>query len=316
MYSRKKHAHAAGQAVADHIERYVNTSEQTIPLLDFMQTMLSGMPRTKIKSLLKYEHVRLSAAETEIRHDTPVAPGVTVEINRTRPFVTFNHPRMKLIYEDDDILVVNKGYGLLSMGTPSAKRDLTAYSILREYVKSVNPMNKVFIVHRLDRDTSGLMMFAKTMQAKEAMQHNWNNMVLERKYVAVVEGVMEEDSGVIRSYLDETSGFEVYSTHQPGQGQLAITRYKVTGRGNGYTMVEFSLDTGRKNQIRVHASDLGHPIVGDRKYGAAASPINRLALHARTLRFAHPVTRKDTFFELPVPTRFAALLKGRIVKKK
>ena len=139
-------------------------------------------------------------------------------------------------------------------------------------------------------------------------------MVLERKYVAVVEGVMEEDSGVVRSYLDETSQYEVYSTHEKGKGQLAVTRYKVLERGHGYTLVEFSLDTGRKNQIRVHAHDLGHPIVGDRKYGAASSPIHRLALHARTLRFAHPVSRRDMRFELPVPARFTALLKGNIKK--
>ena len=200
------------------------------------------------------------------------------------------------------------------MGTPSSRKDVTAYSVLKDYVKSINPLNKVFIVHRLDRDTSGLMMFARNMEAKEAMQHNWNNMVLERKYVAVVEGVMEEDSGVVRSYLDETSQYEVYSTHEKGKGQLAVTRYKVLERGHGYTLVEFSLDTGRKNQIRVHAHDLGHPIVGDRKYGAASSPIHRLALHARTLRFAHPVSRRDMRFELPVPARFTALLKGNIKK--
>lgn len=314
MYSKDRYTRNR-RVVADQIECYTNTSAQETTLLEFMQAMLKGVARTKLKSLLKYGHVRIPSTSADIRHDTPVPPGTVVEINRTRPFVVFSHPRMKLVYEDDDILVVNKGYGLLSMGTASATRDVTAYSILRDYVKHVNPLNKVFIIHRLDRDTSGLMMFAKTMQAKEAMQHNWNNMVLERKYVAVVEGVMEEDSGVIRSYLDETSKFEVYSTHEPGKGQLAITRYKVIGRGNGYTLVEFSLDTGRKNQIRVHASDLGHPIVGDRKYGAAASPINRLALHARTLRFAHPITRRDSLFELPVPTRFSALLKGRLIKK-
>lgn len=277
-------------------------------MLQFLQTELPDLPRTRLKSLLKYGHIRIAGVDTP-RHDTEVLPGSEVLVNLARPFVTFSHPRMQLVYEDDDIIVVNKGYGLLSMGTPSATRDVTAYSLLKEYVKRVNPINKIFIIHRLDRDTSGLMMFAKTQEAKEAMQHNWNNMVLERRYVAVVEGVMEEDSGVVRSYLEQTSRYEVYSTHEEGKGQLAVTRYKVLGRGGGYSLVEFSLDTGRKNQIRVHAHDLGHPIVGDRKYGAGSSPIHRLALHARTLRFAHPITRKDMNFELPVPSRFTALLR-------
>jgi 23S rRNA pseudouridine1911/1915/1917 synthase len=142
------------------------------------------------------------------------------------------------------------------------------------------------------------------------MQHNWNNMVLSRNYVAVVEGIVEEESGTIRSWLDETSQFEVYSTQQEGKGQLAITRYRLLDKGHGYSLLEFSLDTGRKNQIRVHAAkELKHPIVGDRKYGAQSSPINRLALHARSLRFAHPITKVDMNFELPVPSRFAGLVK-------
>lgn len=279
-----------------------------MPLLAMLQQMLPDTNRTRLKSMLKYGHVRL-AGQTGLRHDSPVEQGQTVEVNLSRPFVTFSNPRLHLVYEDDDVIVVNKGYGLLSMGTASASREKTAYSILRDYLKRVHPMNKLFIVHRLDRDTSGLMMFAKSPEAKEAMQHNWNNMVLERNYVAVLEGVVEQDEGVIKSYLDENSRFEVYSTKEPGKGKLAVTRYKVLARGRGYSLVQFSLDTGRKNQIRVHASDMGHPIVGDRKYGAASSPIHRLALHARTLRFVHPLTRKVMSFELPVPSRFAGLVK-------
>ncbi len=298
----------AGHVEADRISAHTNTSADTVEMLHFLAQVCPAVPRTRLKSMLKYGYVRLGGSNA-LRHDTPVEPGATVEINHTRPFVTFSHPRLNLVYEDEDVLVVNKGYGLLSVGTPSAKRDVTAYSVLKDYVKQQNPLNKVFIVHRLDRDTSGLMMFAKSMEAKEAMQHNWNNMVLERRYVAVVEGVMEEDSGCVRSYLAETAGMEVYSTHRPGDGKLAVTNYKVLERGNGYSLVEFSLATGRKNQIRVHAHDLGHPIVGDRKYGAKASPINRLALHARTLRFVHPIERRDMRFELPVPARFHALLK-------
>ena len=298
----------------DVIERAENRGDAPVELLAFMTKAFPSLNRTRLKSLLKYGQVRVTGYPSP-RHDTPVEPGAVVEINHTRPFATFKHPRMKLVYEDDDVIVINKGYGLLSMGTDTGRQSETAYSILRDYVKKQHPGNKVFIVHRLDRDTSGLMMFARTEEAKEAMQHNWNNMVLERNYLAVLEGVVEEDSGVIRSNLDENSQFEVYTTHQKGKGKLAVTRYKVLERGSGYSLVQFSLDTGRKNQIRVHASDLGHPIVGDRKYGAQASPIHRLALHARSLKFAHPVTRKLMEFSLPVPTRFAGLIKSGVLKK-
>ena len=281
---------------------------ETTTLLAFVEKRLADHSKTKVKSMLKHNQFAVNSMPTS-QFDTPLEDGDKVSVNFTKSFRVFSSPRIKLVYEDNDILVINKGYGVLSMGTDNIKEG-TAYSIMREYVKYSDPRAKVFIVHRLDRDTSGLMMLAKTMDAKDTMQHNWNNMVLNRKYVAVVEGVIPDDEGVVKSYLAETAQFEVYSTQDPTKGQLAITRYKVLKRSSGYTLVELELDTGRKNQIRVHMKDLGHPIVGDRKYGASSSPIRRLALHARTLRFVHPITRKEMNFELPVPTRFAGLVKG------
>ena len=281
---------------------------ETTTLLAFVEKRLADHSKTKVKSMLKHNQFAVNSMPTS-QFDTPLEDGDKVSVNFTTSFRVFSSPRLKLVYEDNDILVINKGYGVLSMGTDNIKEG-TAYSIMREYVKYSDPRAKVFIVHRLDRDTSGLMMLAKTMEAKDTMQHNWNNMVLNRKYVAVVEGVIPDDEGVVKSYLAETAQFEVYSTQDPTKGQLAITRYKVLKRSSGYTLVELELDTGRKNQIRVHMKDLGHPIVGDRKYGASSSPIRRLALHARTLRFVHPITRKEMNFELPVPTRFAGLVKG------
>ena len=281
---------------------------ETTTLLAFVEKRLADHSKTKVKSMLKHNQFAVNSMPTS-QFDTPLEDGDKVSVNFTKSFRVFSSPRIKLVYEDNDILVINKGYGVLSMGTDNIKEG-TAYSIMREYVKDSDPRAKVFIVHRLDRDTSGLMMLAKTMEAKDTMQHNWNNMVLNRKYVAVVEGVIPDDEGVVKSYLAETAQFEVYSTQDPTKGQLAITRYKVLKRSSGYTLVELELDTGRKNQIRVHMKDLGHPIVGDRKYGASSSPIRRLALHARTLRFVHPITRKEMNFELPVPTRFAGLVKG------
>ena len=290
---------------ADRILRRENKGESDMSLMEFISSALPDAKRSDIKKWLKYGHFAVDGVVTTA-FDAPVAPGASVELNLTRPFVVFSHPRLKIVYEDDDIIVVDKGYGLLSVGNESSKKSKvpTAYSILRDYLKSVHPSNKIFIVHRLDRDTSGLMVFAKNVEAKEALQHNWNNMGLERKYVALLDGELEKDSGEIRSHLAETSQHEVYSTDDPSEGKLAVTRYKVRRKGKGHTLAEFSLDTGRKNQIRVHARDLGCPITGDKRYGNGAGPLHRLALHAETLRFAHPATRKDMNFTSPVPSQF------------
>ena len=265
------------------------------------------MSGNRVNGLLRRGQVMLRN-KVESQFNAEVHDGDEVSINFTRPYVMLRHQRLEAVYEDADILVINKGYGLLSVSRGAVKHEATAYNIVKDYLKECDPRQKVFIVHRLDRDTSGLMMFAKTAESKEAMQHNWNNMVLERRYVAVVEGNVAQDEGVISSYLGETSAHEVYSTQNPELGKLAVTRYKVLARGCGRTLVEYSLDTGRKNQIRVHSRELGHPIVGDRRYGAAASPIGRLALHARTLRFVHPVTHRDMNFNTPVPAKFLKLI--------
>ncbi|MDE5554010.1 MAG: RluA family pseudouridine synthase [Muribaculaceae bacterium] len=276
-------------------------------LLDFLLSAMPDRKRTTVKDFLKHRQVMVNGNVTT-QFDQELKPGDNVAVNTSREFQTLRNPRLSIVYEDDDIVVVNKGYGLLSVGTDKIKTG-TAYSILRDYLKRVDPRNKVFIVHRLDQHTSGLMMFAKNVKAKEAMQHNWNNMVLERRYVCVVEGKLDPPEGEIRSYLAENSQHEVYSTDDPAAGQLAVTRYRTLRSANGYSLVEVQLETGRKNQIRVHMKDLGHPIAGDRKYGAKTSPIHRLALHAMSLRFAHPVTRADMNFSTPLPAPFSKMVK-------
>jgi 23S rRNA pseudouridine1911/1915/1917 synthase len=291
----------------DVIETYP-VKEEGI-LMDFLMASMPQRKRTVIKNLLAHNQVAINGIPTT-QFNTQLAAGDEVKVNLSREFRVFYNRRLKLVYEDDDIIVVNKGYGLLSMGTDKIKEG-TAYSILRDYLKWQDPRNKLFIVHRLDRDTSGLMVFAKSVEAKEKLQHNWNNMVLSRKYLAIVEGKPEQEEGEIRSYLAENSRFEVYSTNNPEEGQLAVTRYKTLRTRNGYSLMEVSLDTGRKNQIRVHMKDLGHPIIGDRRYGAKSSPIHRMALHAQTLRFVHPITRKDMNFSTPVPASFAKLVAAR-----
>lgn len=296
----------AGIFRPDNILTYTAAEGAPEKLLDFLFSVMPEAKRTTVKDYLKHNQVMLNGQVTT-QFDAPVSAGAEVKVNTTREFQIFRHPRLKLVYEDDDIIVVDKGYGLLSMGTDKVKEG-TAYSIIREYLKRKDPRNKLFIVHRLDRDTTGLMMFAKNQQAKETMQHNWNNMVLERRYVAVItKGPLDPAEGEMRSYLAENAAHEVYSTPDPDKGQLAVTYYRTLRTRGRYSLVELSLATGRKNQIRVHMKEAGHPIAGDRRYGAPASPIHRLALHAQTLRFVHPTTRRDMSFSTPIPSSFEKL---------
>jgi len=289
---------------SDSIARF--TVKEATTLMEFLVVAMPERKRTAIKQLLKYSQVKVEGTVTT-QFDAPLEAGNLVEVNFTRPFITFHNRRVQLVYEDEHLLVVNKGYGLLSIGNDKIK-DGTAYTILRDYVKDVDPRNKIFIVHRLDQHTSGLMMFAKSMEVKEALQHNWNNMVRRRQYVCVVEGKPDPAEGTVKSYLAENSKFLVYSTDNPDEGKPAMTHYTTLKSANGYSLMAVELETGRKNQIRVHMSDLGHPIAGDRRYGAKTSPIHRLALHARTLVFIHPVTRKLMEFETPIPASFASMV--------
>lgn len=286
---------------------YTYTVGQPAQLLDFLMASMPDRKRTNIKELLKYDQVMVNGTVTR-QFNAELQQGDEVKVNLTRAFVVFYNRRVQLVYEDDDIIVINKGYGLLSMGNDKIKEG-TAYSIVREYLKNKDPRNKLFIVHRLDQHTSGLMIMAKNVEAKEQLQHNWNNMVRQRQYVCVVEGKLDPAEGEVRSYLAENSQFLVYSTDNPGEGKLAVTNYKTIRSANGYTLVEVELETGRKNQIRVHMHDLGHSIAGDRRYGAKTSPIHRLALHARTISFVHPVSRRLMNFSTPIPASFMSMVK-------
>ena len=282
------------------------TPETEAPLLEYLLGAMSDRKRTTVKDYLRHNQVMVNGSVTR-QWDQPLRPGDTVKVNTSREFQLFRHPRLRIVYEDEHIIVVNKGYGLLSMGT-DRKEDGTAYWLLREYVKRLDPRNKIFIVHRLDQQTSGLMVFARTQEAKEALQHNWNNMVLDRTYVAVTEGAPDPAEGEVRTYLAETSAHEVYVTTDASAGKLAVTHYRTLRTRGKYALVELSLATGRKNQIRVHMQHIGTPISGDRRYGGSPSPIHRLALHARTLRFIHPVTRRDMNFTSELPAGFGRMV--------
>ena len=217
--------------------------------------------------------------------------------------------KLDILYEDDCIIVADKPSGLLTMST-GKEGEITAYSILTDYVRSARggrntrDKGRIFIVHRLDRDTSGVIVFAKDEQTKHALQDDWNETILERKYIAAVEGTLEYDEGTVASYLkDNPKSMKVSSSWTDNGGKYSVTHFKVLRSSGQYSLVEFELETGRKNQIRVHASVIGNPVAGDRKYGAASNPFGRLALHAATLSFRHPHTGKILTFTSPVPFR-------------
>lgn len=284
------------------------TAEGEVQLLAFLGEKLPDHKRTALKQMLAHRQVRVEG-NVLTQATRILVPGEKVEVNLTREFREFYHRRLRIVHEDDDIIVIHKGYGLLSMADDTDRKVETAYSILRDYLKNEHPGNKLFIVHRLDRDTSGLMLFAKSQQAKDALQHNWNNMVLERKYLCVVEGVPEPSEGTVDSYLLENSKHEVYSMADDSKGgKRALTRYRTLASRGQYSLVECELDTGRKNQIRVHMKQLGTPISGDRRYGGHPSPIHRMALHAQSLCFVHPATGRRMAFSTPVPNSLRALV--------
>lgn len=274
-------------------------------LLKFLIDQLKGKSRTTVKALLAHRQVSVDH-HTITQFDYPVLSGQQVTITYGKIPEEIKYKGLRILFEDPYIIVIEKEAGMLSIATAKEKL-LTTYSILSGHVKRENPNNRIFVVHRLDRDTSGIMMFAKSEEVQSAMQRAWQEAVIERTYVAVVEGVVENDEGTIRSFLKENKALVMYSTKVPGEGDEAITHYKVLRRGDAITLVELKLETGRKNQIRVHMKDLGHPVVGDKKYGAKLNLIGRTCLHARVLAFIHPVNGSEVRYETPVPGRFMSV---------
>lgn len=280
--------------------------KEPMELMTFLTAMMPQASRTKIKSLLTKRIVYVDNVITT-QYNFPLKPGMKVQISRNKNVHEFHSRLMKIVYEDAYLIVIEKNEGLLSVNTERQK-ERTACTILNEYVRRSGKHNRVYIVHRLDRDTSGLMMFAKDEKTQHTLRDNWHNIVFDRRYVAVVNGEMERDHGTVHSWLTDRTLY-VYSSPTDDGGKEAITHYRTIKRGNGYSLVELNLETGRKNQIRVHMQDLNHPIVGDGRYGREEdpNPLKRLALHAFKLCFYHPVTGEIMRFETPYPTSFKAL---------
>lgn len=279
---------------------------EPVELMTFLLAKMGGMSRNSIKSLLAHRQVKVNNKVTT-QFNLPLQLNDIVTVTSGRGNIELSHPKLRIIFEDDSLIVVEKKEGLLTVSTGKSD-ETTAFSILKNHVKKSSPQNRIYVVHRLDRETSGVIMFAKTKEVQLILQENWHRIVTRRIYVALVEGKVEKEQDTIVTWLTENEkSLKIHSSDTDNGGQQAITHYRCIKSNENYSLLEIELETGRKNQIRVHLQGIGHPIAGDKKYGAGISPISRLGLHARLLAFYHPISTEIVSFETPVPRNFLKL---------
>ncbi|ULG71999.1 RluA family pseudouridine synthase [Macrococcus brunensis] len=282
------------------------TVKEKNELLKFLFERMPDRSKKSVRAVLARGQVFVNDVSTS-QFNEPLEPGDIVAIRLSAPNKRVSLRGVKILHEDADLIVIDKEAGLLSIATNNEK-DKTAYHILSEYVKQAHPRNRIFVVHRLDRETSGVMVYAKTPEAQQILQNNWKQLVTERTYMALVEGRVSEN-GTIISFLSEDKTLTMRSSQNEQHGKKAITHYTVFKTSRKQTLLKVNLDTGRKNQIRIHMQELGHPIVGDKKYGSTTNPFRRLGLHAHILAFTHPVTHQKMRFQSPVPPMFMTQFK-------
>lgn len=275
-------------------------------LLDFLFEAMPDKSRTTVKSYLTKRRVQVNDLTTT-QYNFPLRKGDRVTIGSGRVAPAPKSQQLRIVYEDADIIVIDKRNGLLSIGTDKEQKR-TAYYILSDYVKEQHPDNKIFVVHRLDRETSGLMMFAKSEKVQEQMQRGWHKLVLDRRYVAVIEGALPHAEGVIEAPLTQDRNHKMWVT-RPGEGEDATTYYTTLRRGKEYSLVDLRLVTGKKNQIRAHLEWKGTPIAGDKKYHAKTNPAGRVCLHAYKLSITHPTTGQELHFDTRIPKLFEECVK-------
>lgn len=285
----------------DNYEHY--KVDSPMRLLDWLLANLNRS-RSKIKATLAGHGIRVNG-KVVTQYDFPLLPGMRVDVSKSQNVKELRNRYVSLVYEDRYIVVVNKKAGILSM--PAGHSSLNVKSVLDDYFLQCHQHCKAHVVHRLDRDTSGLMIYAKDKQTELALESDWHNIVYDRRYIAVLSGVLSQDSGTIENWLKDNKAYFTYSSTVDNGGKLAISHFRVIKRNEFYSLVEFRLETGRKNQIRVHAADIGHPVCGDVKYGNGDDPIGRLCLHAYKLCFYHPVTHKPMEFSTDIPGSFRSL---------
>ena len=280
--------------------------EQDDTLLNFLLNNVKES-RSKIKATLQGRGIKVNG-KTVTQFDYPVAAGTKIEVSKTkRNNDKLKSRYVKIVYEDQYLVVIEKNIGILSMA--AGHKSLNVKAVLDNYFKKTRQRCTAHVVHRLDRDTSGLMIYAKDMETEQILEHNWHDIVFDRRYVAVVSGEMENDEGTIENWLKDNKAYVTFSSPVDNGGKYAITHYRVLDRTTEHSLVEYKLETGRKNQIRVHSADMGHPVCGDIKYGNGDDPIHRLCLHAYMLCFYHPVTRQAMEFETMIPAAFRHLFK-------
>ncbi len=275
-------------------------------LLNFLLSNVKES-RSKIKATLQGKGIKVNG-KTITQFDYPLTPGTKVEVSRTKR----NRDRLKsryvkIVYEDQFLVVIEKNVGILSMA--AGHKSLNVKAVLDDYFKKTRQRCTAHVVHRLDRDTSGLMVYAKDMETEQILEHNWHDIVYDRRYVAVVSGEMEQDEGTVANWLKDNKAYITYSSPVDNGGKYAVTHFHVLNRTTEHTLVEYRLETGRKNQIRVHSADMGHPVCGDVKYGNGDDPCHRLCLHAYMLCFTHPVTRQPMEFQTTIPALFRHVFK-------
>lgn len=291
MYNRKE----------DEIYRVTREA----PLLEYLlETVKSSA--NKIKATLKNRGIKVNG-KVVTQFDYPLHVGMTISVSQDKRNSAFKSRYVKVVYEDKWIVVIEKATDILSMA--GGHRSLNVKSVLDDYFQKTRQKCRAHVVHRLDRDTSGLMVYAKDMQTEQILEHEWHDIVFDRRYVAVLSGEVEQDSGTIESWLKDDHNFITQSSPVDNGGKLAISHFRTLRRTVNFSLIEFRLETGRKNQIRVHSLDMGHPVCGDIKYGDGNDPLHRLCLHAYRLCFWHPVTNERMEFDTPVPTSFQQLFK-------
>ena len=277
-----------------------------MPLLEYLLATV-GESRSKVKATLQGRGIKVNG-KCVTQFDFLLKPGMKVAVSQTkRNQAAFKSRYVKIVYEDRWIVVVEKNVGILSMA--AGHSSLNVKSVLDDYFHKSRQKCRAHVVHRLDRDTSGLMVYAKDMETEQILEHNWHDIVYDRRYVAVVSGEMEQDNGTIANWLKDNKAYVTYSSPVDNGGKYAVTHFFTLDRTTDYSLVEYKLETGRKNQIRVHSADMGHPVCGDVKYGDGNDPLHRLCLHAFLLCFTHPVTHERMEFETPIPTQFRQLFK-------
>ena len=295
--------------IVTHSKDYKNLKQFAVKheceLLSFLLETFKSQSRNSVKSMLSSHRVSIDGAPVT-QFNFKLYPGDTVIISST-PIRKKTRSNLPIIYEDEEFIVINKPSGLLSIASDKEKGS-TAYRMLSDYVQQKDKHNRIFVVHRLDEDTSGVLMVAKNPKIQKALQDNWNDIVSKRGYYAVVEGKMENKEGTIKSYLKKNAQNLMYSSKDKN-GQFSVTHYKVMKSNDDYSLLDVNIDTGRKNQIRVHLGDLGHHVIGDDKYGEPKNPLKRLGLHAYCLEFKHPITGKKMKFETKMPDEFLSLFK-------